>query len=76
MLGWQKYYGGSQSEYITDVELTNDNGFAFCAYTNSNDYHVTNNHGLDDYWVVKIDSIGLLNGKKQLVAAILKDHLV
>lgn len=55
---WQKTYGGDEVEEATKVKQTPDNGFILIGNSNSNDSAVTGNHGLDDYWILKIDSIG------------------
>ncbi len=54
---WQKTYGGSQNEqalYIKEIST----GYIFCAISKSSNYDATLNHGLYDYWIVKIDFLG------------------
>ena len=61
LIMWQKCYGSSGSESINSIEQTKDKGYVFCGYTGgSNDGDLTGitTYGNDDYWVVKIDSIG------------------
>ncbi len=53
----QKLYGGSDyDEGISIVKLTNDQGFIFAARSYSNDGMVSGNHGMDDFWVARIDN--------------------
>ncbi|HYV91259.1 MAG TPA: MopE-related protein [Chitinophagales bacterium] len=58
ILQWQKCLGGTDSEYARDIKETKDNGFIFAASSFSNDGDVSLNHGNDDYWIVKLDSLG------------------
>jgi len=56
--------GGSAGETLYSIQQTNDSGFVFCGYSNSNDGDVSGIHpggGLEDIWVVKLgpESIGL-----------------
>jgi len=63
---WQKYYGGSSDDYLSEVEKTDDGGYIFTGYTYSNDGDVSGNHGNSDVWIVKIDSTGNLQWQKCL----------
>ena len=49
---WTKTFGGSQSEYIQDLETTSDSGFILSATTYSY------GNGLRDMWLVKMDVNG------------------
>lgn len=55
---WQKFYGGSNDEYLYDVKETPDGGYILAGYTNSNNGEVTGSHGLADYWIVKTKQNG------------------
>jgi len=67
---WQKTYGGSSYDAANDGLRTLDRGYAFVGMT------TTNNNGdvsgihpsayFGDYWVVKLDSIGLVQWQKCL----------
>ncbi|MCY7411157.1 MAG: hypothetical protein LH473_12865, partial [Chitinophagales bacterium] len=60
---WQKCYGGSNDEGFGagDAILpTADLGYIFITKTFSNDGDVSGNHGGDDIWVVKVDSMGAI----------------
>jgi len=61
---WQKTYGGSLDEGPSCILETSDHGFVFVAGTESHDGDVTMNHGDNDIWVVKIDSIGDIQWQK------------
>lgn len=55
---WEKYYGGSGLEQAMSVVKTVDGGFLFVGDADSNDGDVSGNHGGQDFWVVKVDSLG------------------
>ncbi len=57
---WQHCYGGSNDENVNGITATEDGGFIFVGQTDSNDGDVSGNHGADDIWAVKIDSLGNL----------------
>lgn len=58
---WSYNYGGTSSDKATSVIQTNDGGYIVVGYSRSNDIDVPDNYGGQDYWVLKLDSIG---GKK------------
>lgn len=55
---WQKRYGGSEDEYSTAIELTNDQGYILAGRSKSNDDDVSGNYGDYDFWVVKLNQNG------------------
>ena len=55
---WQKCYGGSNYDESPQIISTNDGGYMFSSYTDSNDGDVSGNHGSGDSWVVKLDTLG------------------
>lgn len=61
---WQKTLGGTGEEEANSIQQTTDDGFIIGCDTNSNDGDVTNNHGAQDFWVVKLSSIGDLIWQK------------
>ncbi|MDR2352832.1 MAG: T9SS C-terminal target domain-containing protein [Deltaproteobacteria bacterium] len=65
-LQWQKIFGGRLSEYASSIQRTSDGGYIIAGYSDSNDGDVTGNHGKDDYWIVKLDSLGNLQWQKSL----------
>ena len=56
-IDWQACLGGSNSDYAMDI-LELDNGFLILGNTYSNDGDISLNHGVNDLWLVRIDSIG------------------
>jgi hypothetical protein len=71
-LEWQKCLGGSGYEKARDVILADDGGYIIAGYTNSDDGDVSGNnlHPIwgprDDFWIIKLDSIGSLEWQKCL----------
>jgi hypothetical protein len=65
-LQWQKSLGGSQTDEAYSVQATADGGCVVAGYTESNDGDVTGNHGLRDYWVVKLNNSGNIQWQKAL----------
>jgi len=55
---WQKCLGGSLGDAANSIQQTTDGGYVVVGFTNSNDGDVSGNHGLSDYWVVKLDALG------------------
>jgi len=55
---WAKCFGGSDDDEGHSIVKTVDGNYAIGGYSISTDYDVTGNHGLDDYWVVKLDTNG------------------
>jgi len=63
---WSKTYGGSLDDVNSQMKGTYDGGNILFGITGSNDGDVTGNHGLYDYWVVKVDSSGNIEWSKCL----------
>ncbi|MBS1687098.1 MAG: hypothetical protein JSS96_00115 [Bacteroidetes bacterium] len=61
---WQKCLGGNRMEGSFSIRQTSDGGYIVGGTTRSSDGDVTYNHGLEDYWVVKLDADGTLNWQK------------
>ncbi len=61
---WKKNYGGSGGESMYAIAQTLDNGFIMVGTTLSRDGDVTENKGGSDGWVIKIDSIGIIQWQK------------
>jgi hypothetical protein len=59
-LQWSKTHGGTNDDRGNKIIQTTDGGFAILGYTNSNDQDVSNNAGLRDYWIAKLDASGNL----------------
>lgn len=63
---WQKCLGGSSYEWPRSIQQTEDGGYIVAGTTESVDGDVTGNHGNKDYWIVKLDSLGILIWQKCL----------
>ncbi|MBK8614686.1 MAG: gliding motility-associated C-terminal domain-containing protein [Flavobacteriales bacterium] len=58
-LEWSQALGGTQLDNGTKLIQLSDGGFLQCfAATDSNDGDVTNNHGGQDAWLVKLSAVG------------------
>ncbi|MBK7967116.1 MAG: hypothetical protein IPK10_18820 [Bacteroidetes bacterium] len=58
---WQKVLGGTSTEYAMDANRTSDGGLILTGLTRSNDGDVSGNHGNEDVWVVKLNSMGIMD---------------
>lgn len=65
-LEWQKCYGGTGGDHAYSIIPTNDGGFITIGRSYSNNGDVSGNHGLSDYWVVKLTSTGSITWQKSL----------
>ena len=65
-LQWQKCFGGSCDDVGWNIAVTSDSGFVVAGFSCSNDGDVTGNHGVFDYWVIKVDKNGILQWEKSL----------
>ncbi|MCX7908456.1 MAG: T9SS type A sorting domain-containing protein, partial [Ignavibacteria bacterium] len=63
---WKQCLGGSNVEEANSIQQTSDGGYVVAGYTLSNDGHVSGNHGLSDFWVVKLTSTGAAQWMKCL----------
>jgi Secretion system C-terminal sorting domain len=65
-LQWQSCLGGTARDMGESVEQTSDAGYIIAGATESNDGDVSDHHGSKDYWIVKLDSLGVLQWQKCL----------
>jgi hypothetical protein len=63
---WQKTYGGSKDDLLKSIKCTEDGGYVLSGRSESINGDVTNNHGMSDYWVVKINASGQMEWQKSL----------
>jgi hypothetical protein len=63
---WQKTLGGSNSDYAHSIQQTNDGEYIVAGYSYSNDGDVQSSQGNQDFWVVKLSSIGTIEWEKSL----------
>ena len=57
-LQWQKTYGGSNNDYANCIQKANDGHYIIAGSTYSSNGDITNSHGGEDAWVIKIDDLG------------------
>ncbi len=57
-LSWQKSFGGSGSDWAYSVIQTNDEGYIIAGHSESTDGDVVGNHGGNDMWLVRLNSVG------------------
>ena len=55
---WQKCLGGSGWDDANSVQQTMDSGFIIAGHSQSIDGNITDSHGGDDCWIVKLNSFG------------------
>lgn len=64
-ISWKKNYGGSGYDQAADIQQTGgDLGYIIAGYTQSSDGDAPGNHGGNDFWLLKIDSLGKILWKK------------
>lgn len=63
---WQKTFGGSNSGIANCIQQTTDGGYIVAGSTSSNDGEVTNHHGGNDIWIVKLNDSGSIQWQKAL----------
>lgn len=68
-LVWQKDLGGSDNDEANSIQQTADGGYIVAGYTRSNDNDVSENHGLTDYWIIKLEADGSIAWQKSLGGA-------
>lgn len=57
---WEHSYGGTLDDTPLELIQTNDGGFAIAGYSNSPDGDVGGTNGVRDFWVLKLNSAGVL----------------
>jgi len=65
-LQWQKCLGGTLQDFAQSIQQTSDGGFVVAGETTSADGDVSGNNGGYDYWVVKLDTSGIIQWQKCL----------
>ncbi|MDY8135082.1 hypothetical protein [Aquimarina sp. 2201CG5-10] len=63
-ISWSKTYGGTGDDRGERIIQTTDGGYILVGYSRSSDEDVTVNAGLQDYWIVKINSTGEIQWEK------------
>jgi hypothetical protein len=63
---WERKLGGSGGEHSRTIQQTSDIGFIVAGWCQSYDGDVTCYHGSTDSWIVKLDSLGVIQWNKCL----------
>jgi hypothetical protein len=66
-LKWQKSLGGSSGDNLRSIEQTTDGGYIILGDSFSTNGDVTGNHGLSDYWLVKLTPGSLSTSESQSI---------
>ncbi|MBC8047954.1 MAG: hypothetical protein H7Y00_14245, partial [Fimbriimonadaceae bacterium] len=61
---WEKTLGGSDVDECTDVIPVTSGGYLVVSSAESSDHDVSDNYGLDDFWIAKLDNSGNLIWEK------------
>jgi Bacterial Ig domain/Ig-like domain CHU_C associated len=63
---WQKSFGGTNIDIARQILQTSDSGYIVVGDIKSNNGDVIGNHGLIDYWVIKLTNAGNIEWQKTL----------
>jgi len=66
ILLWQKTYGGTSFDEAHALLITSDNNLLIGASTESSNGDVTGHHGGQDFWMIKVDTLGNMVWQKAL----------
>ena len=66
IIQWQKCLGGTDTDDAFTIQQTNDGGYIVAGYSDSNDGDVSDNRGVEDYWVIKLTSLGTIEWQKSI----------
>jgi uncharacterized protein YegL len=61
---WQRTFGGSLNDNFSSLIETSDGAYIVVGNTESNDFDVSANKGMNDIWVVKLDTSGFILWEK------------
>lgn len=61
---WRRTIGGTYNDFGNKCLMTSDGGYIIGATSESADVDVTGNHGSYDAWIVKLNSIGVIQWEK------------
>ena len=61
---WTKYFGGNLADDAYGIAETNDGNFIIVGSSDSTDTDISNNKGSDDFWVISISNLGILQWEK------------
>lgn len=63
-LQWQHSFGGTDYDGARSIQQTTDGGYTVAGVTRSDDGDITDNHGGQDSWILKLDSAGILQWQR------------
>ncbi len=63
---WQKCLGGTIAQFANSIQQTTEGGYIVAGSSFSNDGDVRGNHGGSDYWIVKLNNVGVIQWQKCL----------
>uniref|UniRef100_UPI0040497737 hypothetical protein n=1 Tax=Gelidibacter sp. TaxID=2018083 RepID=UPI0040497737 len=66
VIEWQKNIGGSSNDFSRSVKQTSDGGFILAGSSASINGDLTNNNGGEDFWIVKLNSLGNIQWQKSI----------
>ncbi|HPO26412.1 MAG TPA: chitobiase/beta-hexosaminidase C-terminal domain-containing protein [Petrotogaceae bacterium] len=55
---WSKCFGGTDFDYLYSIVQTSDSGYVVVGETESNNGDISDNHGVSDGWLMKVDATG------------------
>jgi len=67
---WQKVFGGTNGDLANGIARTTDGGYVIGGYSASNDGDASENHGDNDFWIVKLgpENLGTQNANRVTTA--------
>lgn len=65
-IGWQKCLGGAHIDEGYKAIQTADGGYMVGGYSSVGGGDITGNHGIEDFWVVRLDASGTIVWQKSL----------
>jgi hypothetical protein len=66
LIEWEKTFGGTSSERASSIKQSRDGGYIIAGYSSSTNGDVSGNHGMQDFWIVKLNSVGNLIWQKSI----------
>jgi hypothetical protein len=63
---WTKTLGGSDYDHAHTIKQTSDGGYIVAGFTQSSDGDVLGFHGDKDAWILKLNSVGVIEWQKSL----------
>ena len=61
---WETSLGGINTDFANSIQQTADGGYIVGGSTESDDGDVTGNHGIENYWIVKLNDSGVIQWER------------